>query len=269
MILLFFRHLFAQGFVVAGIFLFLSFTLAAEIGYRLGRYVTASKSENSADITISSTLTSGMVGLLAFTLGLSINFAQNRFEARRDLVLAEANAIGTAWLRTQLFDDAAARTLADRIEEYAHVRLAFTTADSDADIPGLIAQTNALQADIWQSARAIADHAPNPATPALIAALNGMFDVSVSQQFAYESRVPPDILLMLYVGSIVTMGALGYEQGLAGNRQVVLTTLLLMMWSSGMLLIADLNQPRLGSIRADAAPLIWTIRGFGAKPQVR
>ncbi|GBQ33159.1 hypothetical protein HLH34_14270 [Gluconacetobacter azotocaptans] len=269
MILLFFRHLFAQGFIVAGFFLFLSFTLSAEIGYRLGRHVAASKPENEADITISSTLTSGMVGLLAFTLGLSINFAQNRFEARRDLVLAEANAIGTAWLRTKLMDDATALTLGDRIEDYAHVRLAFTITESDADVPGLIGRTNALQAEIWQSAQAMAHRSPNPITTALITALNDMFDVSASQQFAYESRVPPNLLLMLYGGAIVTIGALGYQLGLAGNRQVVLTTLLLMMWSSGMLLIADLNQPRMGSIRADAAPLIWTIRGFGAKPQVR
>jgi hypothetical protein len=37
------------------------------------------------------------------------------------------------------------------------------------------------------------------------------------------------------------------------------------MWTGGMMLILNLNQPRLGSIRVDPAPLIWTIQGFAAQ----
>jgi hypothetical protein len=58
------------------------------------------------------------------------------------------------------------------------------------------------------------------------------------------------------------MGALGYQFGLVGARHPVLVSLLLAMWTGGMALIMDLNQPRLGSIRVDPAPLIWTIQGF-------
>src|SRR5271165_2040976 len=139
MILQFFHDLFEAGLVATGAFLFLSLTLATEVGYRLGRLTVAKHSAKSEESSGISTLTAGMVALLAFTLSLSISFAQNRYEARRGLVLSEANAIGTAWLRTKLIDGDEGPAIAAKIEEYAKVRLLFTTAASDAEIPPLVA----------------------------------------------------------------------------------------------------------------------------------
>ncbi|WP_323989792.1 hypothetical protein [Nguyenibacter sp. L1] len=268
MILAAFRHLSILSIGgVAGI-LFPSLMFAAEFGYRFGRRIASRKSEKSTDLAASATLTTGMIGLLAFTLSLSINFAQDRFEARRDLVLAEANAISTAWLRANLIDGAESAVIAAEIEEYARVALAYTTAESNADIPGLVERMGALQDGIWRSMGMIARHASNPVTIALASALNDMFDLFTSQRFAYQSHVLTNIVLMLYLEALATIGALGYQLGLGGDRHIVLTTLLLMMWSGGMILIMDLNQPRIGSIRADASPLIWTIRGFGGPAQM-
>ena len=265
MIVTFFRYLLTLGLVATSAFLFLSLMLASELGYRLGRRVAVVKSASREDVSVTSTLTAGMIGLLAFILGLSISYAQNRFEVRRDLVQVEANAIGTAWLRTMLIDNAEGRAIAAKIEDYARVRLAFTTAVSEAEVPVLLAQTNRLQTDIWRDMQVIAQRAPTPITVALINALNEMFDDSAAQRFAYESRVPVNILTMLYFGALLAIGALGYQFGLIGKRQIVLTALLLIMWSGGMLLIVDLNQPRIGRVRADPAPLIWVIQGFHAR----
>jgi hypothetical protein len=99
---------------------------------------------------------------------LSINFAQNRYETRRALVLTEANAIGTAWLRTKLIDGEEARAITARIEDYARARLDFTSADSDADVPALVARANALQTEIWQATQVVAHRSPNPVTTSLI-----------------------------------------------------------------------------------------------------
>ena len=265
MIVIFFRYLLALGLVATAAFLFLSLMLASEAGYRLGRRVAARKSASSEDVSVTSTLTAGMIALLAFTLGLSISYAQNRFEVRRDLVQVEANAIGTAWLRATLIDSAEGLAIAAKIEDYARVRLAFTTAVSEADVPALVAQTHSLQTDIWRDTQVIAQRAPTPITVALINALNEMFDASAAQQFAFESRVPVNLLMMLYFGALLAIGALGYQFGLIGKRQIVLTSLLLTMWSGGMLLIVDLNQPRIGRVRVDPAPLIWVIQELHVK----
>lgn len=265
MILPLFHDLFEAGLGATAAFLFLSLTLAIEVGYRLGRLTFAKRSARSEEASGISTLTAGMVGLLAFTLSLSINFAQNRYEARRGLVLAEANTIRTAWLRTALIDGDEGPAISTKIEDYARARLSFTTADSDADVPALIAQTATLQTEIWRATAVVAHRAPNTVTTALVNALNDMFNNSTSQRFAYDSRVPAELMLSLFVGSLLAIGGLGYQFGLAGRRQVVLSSLLLLMWSGGMLLIVDLNQPRVGNIRADTAPLVWTIQGFSQR----
>jgi hypothetical protein len=254
------------GLAGTAVFIFLSIALAGELGHRLGRRTVVNRPAKNDVASGISTLTAGMLGLLAFTLSLSIGFGQSRYEARRDLVLAEANAIGTAWLRTKLIDGDEGPAIAAKIEDYAKVRLGFTVAASDADAPALVARTNALQAEIWQTTQVVAHRSPTPVTAALVNALNEMFDLAASQQFAYERSVPAELMQALYVCALLSIGALGYQFGVAGSeRQVVLGSLLLVMWTGGMLLLLDLSQPRRGDIRVDAAPLVRTIQGFGQK----
>jgi hypothetical protein len=265
MILPLLGDLLGLGLAATACFVFLSLTLAMGAGYRFGRLnviAHSTKGEAPSDV---STLTAGMLGLLAFTLSLSIGFAQNRYEMRRALVLSEANAIGTAWLRTKLIDGDEGPLIAGKIEDYAKARLDFTIAASDADVPPLVARTNVLQDDIWRAIQVVAHRSPNPVTTALVNAMNEMFDLSASQRFAYQSNVPQELMLALYFGALLTIGALGYQFGLSGKRHLVLSSLLLLMWSGGMLLIVDLSQPRMGDIRVDAEPLVWTIQGFGQK----
>ncbi|HEY2132898.1 MAG TPA: hypothetical protein VGH36_07980 [Acetobacteraceae bacterium] len=120
------RHFLGFGLALTAIFLFLSLMVALEVGFRLGRRTIIDHPAKMEETSGISTLTAGMFGLLAFTLSLSISFAQNRYEARRGLVLGEANAIGTAWLRTKLIDGDEGPAIAAKIEDYARVRLDFT-----------------------------------------------------------------------------------------------------------------------------------------------
>jgi hypothetical protein len=264
-ILSLFRSLFEFGFGATAAFLFLSLTLAIEVGYRLGRLRVGKRLANSAETPSISTLTAAMLGLLAFTLSLSINFAQNRYEERRGLVMQEANAIGTAWLRAKLIDGDESSAVAAKIEDYARARLAFTIAASDADALPLVTRAEALQNDIWRTMQVVARRSPNPVTTALINALNDMFDHAASQRFAYQSGVPADLVLALFFGALLTIGSLGYQFGVAGKRQEVMSLLLLLMWSGGILLIVDLSKPRVGDIHAEAEPLVWAIQGFDQK----
>jgi len=81
-----FVWLLSAGTLVLGLAIFLILALACEVGYRFGHRRGAALTEG-ADHAVTATLTSGMVGLLAFILGLTINFAENRYEARRELVV--------------------------------------------------------------------------------------------------------------------------------------------------------------------------------------
>jgi hypothetical protein len=261
------EHLFASlietNLLLLWAALFALLALAGECGFRFERWRAAIRTTSEAERSGISTVTASMFALLAFTLGLTISFAQSRFEARRDLVVQEANTIGTAWLRAHMVGGQEGDAIASLIEDYARARLDYTTAPPDAEIPKLLARTNALQTQMWDLATGLARRVPTPITATLVNALNDMFDASLSQRFAFNSRIPSSLSWILLVGSLLAIGAMGYQLAATGSRQPVLSVLSLLMWAGAMVLIVDLNRARLGTIRVDPAPLVWTIEGFG------
>src|SRR5450631_2014386 len=83
-----------------GFVLFLLLLAATEIGMFTGRWVARRRPIDEPEKTATGFVTAGMLGLLAFLLGVTLSIASSRYEARRQAVLDEANAIGTSWLRT-------------------------------------------------------------------------------------------------------------------------------------------------------------------------
>jgi hypothetical protein len=256
-----------ENLLIFGGLVFALLSAVCEAGFRFGcrrakRHLGGEQERNAAVGTI----TASMLGLLSFTLGLTIGYAQDRAAARRGLVVHEANTIATAWLRAKLVLGDEGPAIAELIEELAKVELAFTVGGSAEPEARLVPQREALQDQIWGLVQTVARRDPTPVTSALITALNEMFDSALEQRFALQSRVPATVSWMLFWGSMLAIGAMGYQFGLAGARYPVLVLLLLGMWTGGMVLIVDLSRPRNGAIRVDPAPLIWTIQGFAAPP---
>jgi hypothetical protein len=235
---------------------------ANEIGFRAGLWRARHRPAEDRDLAGIGTITAGMLGLLAFTLSLTINIAQNRFELRRSFIMQDANAIEAAWLRSKLINGEEGPAITALIEAFAKVQLAYVSADSFDVEPGLIVQKDTLQRQIWQPVQAVARDQASTTTSALATAVIEMFNAAQTERFAFESRVPANMSWMLMAGSLLAIGAMGYHFGASGSRHTVLTSLLLVMWAGGMVLIADLNRPRIGAIRVDPAPLAWTVRNF-------
>jgi hypothetical protein len=258
MIVDFFNTLIEFGIGYFWLFMFLVLALVAEIGFQLGQRKSAVTRSAGKEPPGISALTGGMLGLVAFTLALTLSFAQTRFEARRAATLEEANAIGTAWLRTDLAGEAG-KPMAAELVEYARYRLTYLKAGTEKAAAASLKKTGALQTQIWQQAVKIANATPTPPIAALLSSLNDAFDASLVQRYATESRVPTATSLMLLAGAMLSVGALGYQLGLAGSRQAVLALLLFFMLSGGMVLVIDFSRPRAGLTRMDATPLIWTL----------
>ncbi len=261
-----FLPLIESGTVVLGTVLFVILTMACEVGFRVGRRRGRTIKKSEEETSATSTLTAGMLALLAFMLGLTIDFAQNRFEARRDRVAEEATTIDTAWSRAKLIGGPDGEAMASLIADYAKTRLDFTGADYRGPVPALIARTEAQKNAIWALATEAARKSPTPVMATLVTALNNMFDAALSQRFAFDGRVPGDMIDMLIVGSMLAIGAMGYELGLGGIRQPVLSSLLLIMWTGGLVMTVDLELPRRGDIRVETAPLEWVIDSFAKAP---
>lgn len=234
---------------------------AQEVGYWFGR---RSKEKAARGETESvGVVVGGMLGLLAFVLALTLSFANTRYSERRAGTLAEANAIGTAWLRAEALGTARAQEMARLLEDYVQVRAAYVEAGRDrAILDALTQRTNALQSRIWGHMAAIVREQPNPVSAALMAAVNEVFDLATAERFAFETPLPPQLFWLLLGMTLLTMAALGYQLGLRERPVRLLVVALIVMWTAVIVDILDLGSARVGALRVGTAAYEWTLQGF-------
>jgi len=245
------------AFMVA---LFLAQVLAHECGGWVGRRRVARGGPEPESVGL---VVSGMLGLLAFLLALTLSFSSTRFLDRQAGTLTEANAIGTAWLRAKAIDDPRASEIARLLEEYGRQRKAFVQAPRSGDAVEMINQRTAeLQAEIWGQMSAIARERRDPEVVGFMATLNETFDASSAVRFAVDVRAPSQGVWLLLGMALLTIGALGYRLSLKGQMYRALATLLIAMWTMVIVVILDLGASRLGGIRTSTAAYDWTLQGF-------
>jgi hypothetical protein len=250
----------AWSLLAFGCLLFLFQLAAHEVGFQIGRRRAAGLTAPAESVGV---VVGGMLGLLAFVLALTLSFANSSFNERRAGTLAEANAIGTAWLRAQTIGGPRGSEIARLLEQYTHLRIDFIQADQGAaELDDLNRRTNALQTRIWGHASAIARERTDPVAASLMAALNETFDMTTAARFAYTLRLPSSLAWLLFGMTLLSMGSLGYQVGLRGNPSRVMAALLTLMWTVVIVDIIDLASPRIGALRTGTAVYEWTLQGF-------
>ncbi len=233
--------------------------LAHAAGYWVGRR----RGDSAASAENVGAVVGAMLGLLAFVLALTLSFANARFAERRAGTLAEANAIGTAWLRAEAIDHPRGKQIASLLEQYTRVRRDYVAAGRNRERTNELNQrTSNLQSSIWGHMMAIVRDRPDTVTTSLMASLNEVFDESAVERFAFDLRLPPQVFWLLIGMAVLSMAALGYQFGLKGNPSGVLLLLLTVMWTAVMVDILDLASPQLGTFRTATAPYDWTLQSF-------
>jgi hypothetical protein len=247
--------------VLLGIYL-----LVTEIGFRVGRRVYNRRKAEETERSGVGFVTGGILGLLAFLLGITLSLADSRHNERRGVVLGEANAIGTAWLRAGVIGGEEGARMQRLIADYAEVRIrVYRDIRTRADGDRLDAETARLQTAMWEIATGVAQAKPTPISGLMLTALNEMFDLATTQKRFFTERVPAHILRLLLWTSILAVGAMGYNFGVNGSRQAVMSSILLLLWSSSLVLIVDINRPRQGTVTISHAPIEWTLESFGPR----
>jgi hypothetical protein len=226
--------------------------LAVEGGYRLGsRHRRRQEHEHEAAVAA---MTAATLALLAFMLAFTFGMAASRFDTRRDLVLEEANAIGTTYLRAQMLPEPYGAEIRDLLREYTVARVDNV---QKGDVEEAIARSEQLQDRIWSRAVILGEKNPGSIVVGLfIQSLNEMIDVHSKRVTAVLARVPLTIWIVLYFVSVLAMVASGYHSGLTGSRSRPMYALLVLTFSAVLWLIADLDRPREGLLRVSQYPMI-------------
>jgi len=193
-------------------------------------------------------------GLMGLLIAFTFSGAASRFDERRHLIIQEANAIGTFYLRLDLLPAESQGTLREKMRQYVDARLAFYRKLSDQDeAKSEMERSSTLQLDIWRDAVADSRRAGLPAVMTLVlSAANDMIDITTTRSMALKMHPPPIIFAMLAVLVLVSSLLAGY--GMAGSRTRNWLHMLIFaaMMSIAIYVILDLEYPRFGLIRVDA-----------------
>ncbi len=188
--------------------------LAIESGFRLGeRRRPSGEHEPEAPLA---PLVGATLGLLAFMLAFTFNIAMSRFDDRRTSILAEANAIGTTYLRADFLDEPARKHVKKLLREYLMVRVNGTSPDRVAQA---ISKSESLQQELWSEATAAGRAHATPITGLFVSSLNEVIDMHAKRvTLGLHARVPQTVWTCLFIVTILSMLGVGYYCGLAGYR---------------------------------------------------
>lgn len=226
--------------------------LSVELGYRLAKYRQRhSAEEKEAPV---GGMVGGTLGLLAFMLAFTFGLAGSRFEDRRQVLLSEANAIGTTYLRAAMLPEPMRTETRNLLREYVDVRL---EAVQPGKLDQALAKSEDLHNRLWAQAVAVTEKDRSPITGLFIQSLNEVIDLHAKRVMAgLRSRVPGVIWIVLYVLAILAMVMMGYHSGLAHSRRSIAVIALVLGFSSVLFLIADLDRPGQGTLRVSQQAMI-------------
>ncbi len=244
--------------------LFVGMLICLELGRRLGAARRAAGGEDGGIGAVDG----AVFGLLGLLLAFTFSGAADRFDSRRELIVQEANAIGTAWLRLDLLSPDARETLRARFRDYLDSRLLVYRKVPDlAAVQAELRRSGELQTEIWTLALSAARAEGSPPQMLLLPALNEMFDITTTRTAA-AFRHPPAVVFAMLAGLCLLSALLagfGMASRVAAARPWLHMGAYALVMSVAFFVIMNLEYPRLGLIRVDMADQVLVDLRAGMK----
>ncbi len=236
---------------------FLSTMVMTWLGYRLGTYLNKVSAFAKKD---SGVIASGLFGLLAFLLGFTFSMSSARLEKSRAIIAEEANCIGTAILRCDLYGQPDRTSLRTDFRDYLEARISYYSKGAD---PEQIAISNAA-ADaagkkLWDKVSTLSqDPKLFVASAQMIPAMNKMFDIVTTRNVNSQSMVPDQILYMLFILTIFNGFVVGLTTNIFTVKSWVVMTINALLTAMVIYIILDLDRPKSGLITTKASDKAMT-----------
>lgn len=264
--------LYGESSTVISIFLFVLLILSYEVAYRGGRRIGARSRTQETPFAVQA-VQGALLGLVGLLLGFSFAMSASRFEARKAEVVAEANAIGTAYLRSRLLPSPEREEAAEILRDYIDGQIeAYAKASTALDIRAAVDQSTAHHEALWAVAeRAVANQRHDPVLALFISSVNDVIDEHARRIAAQQNRVPEPILFLLLLLCVGGVSFIGYGAGLTNARHWPAAITLALILTLVVGIILDLDRPRRGLIRVDQENLHElrdTISKTGVNPGV-
>jgi hypothetical protein len=247
-----------------GVFIFsiLLLLVSIEVGFRLGKQVQKrwpDHSEAGVGVMVGASL--AFLGFfLAFITGIAINL----YNQRISLVITEANAIGTTYLRAGYLDEPVSSESRQLLREYVDVRL---SALDRTQLAAAIVRSEEIHHELWSRAEDIARANPVPTIALYIASLNEVIDLHTERlNMELKIRVPATIMAGSYLVAVFTMVLIGIQSCYSDKRNYLALVVTIIILSLVFMLIVDLDRSQQGLVKIPQKALIDLQRQLRGAP---
>lgn len=246
--------------VTAGLVVVVLF-LALESGFRIGLRQRRAREEvnktEQGDVTLGSIL-----ALLGLMLAFTYAFTLSRYDLRKQAVVNEANAIGTAFLRADLAAEPVRTELRERLLEYARTRVVRSEAAlTRREWQPWMERSSAAQAKLWPATvRVLEGDIPAPIQMSIVQAVNGVLDADTKRMKVVFDRLPGIVFALLLFIAAVALGGAGYNTAVQGQLHRWRKSVLALVLTALMLIITDFDRPVSGSIQVSQRALLLLVK---------
>ena len=233
--------------------------LAVELGFHLGKYWKVRHPEEQESHI--GEMLAATLALWAFLLAFLVGIATNRYDTRRALLVDEANAIGTTYLRAGYLPEPYANQSRDLLREYASERLKLVELETHA---AARIRSEEIQPQLWAIAQELAATQPANLILALyVDSLNQTINLHTERLTAMSiARIPITIYFGMYLVAMLGLLMLGFQSGINGTLDLIVALILILIFSSVMILIIDLDRSWGGLLRVSQQPMRDLISSF-------
>lgn len=200
--------------------------------------------------------------LLGLIIGFGFSMVVSSYDQRRNYEVAEANAIGTAYVRADLLPAAEASRTRDLLKEYLDLRMEFYESKDADQLRRIAFQTSQLETDLWSIMQATAAKQPTPIVALDISGMNDVFDSRDNTDAAWHNRFPIAAWWLVFAIAIFCNFLVGYDSH--GTKRFLLLVLPLVV-SISFFLIDEIDSPRHGLIRVTPQNLIGLSESLRSK----
>jgi hypothetical protein len=229
--------------------------LASEVGFRLGRFAGPRGEAFDKQLGMISGAT---FALVAFLIGFGFAGAGTRYVDRLDLVVKEANALGTAWLRADALPQPMRSELKEALRQYTANRLEILDSRGSPAGLALLAKVGSHHDRLWDIAlKGTAGNAPLMLV--VLPSLNEVIDLHTTHLSAARRHIPTAIMVTLLIATALALGLASFGNGQAGHRFPILNFMYGFALAAALWMTLDLDHPRRGTIQISIQPLVETL----------
>ena len=217
--------------------------LSAQVGDLIRKTFLPFQETERGDFTV---VVSAMLTLLGLLIGFAFSMAVTRYDQRKNYEEAEANAIGTEYVRADLLPAQNAALVRELLKKYVDERILFYTTREQHMLTKVNADTADLQNQLWSAVRSAASTQPTPITALAVSGMNDVLNSQGYTQAAWWNRIPTAAWVLMTIIAVFCNLLLGYS---AHNTERRLSLVLPFAVALSFLLISDIDSPRGGNIR--------------------